>query len=125
MLAEYLVGLALDCTGDTGRREWADYDLIIPDGIRIEVKSSSYLQSWPQKKPSTISFGVTESQGWEATTTYDGAITRRAHVYVFCVFTERDLARANPLDTRQWIFLVAPHHPHQRDTGWPEDHHAQ
>lgn len=109
MLAEYLVGLALNCTEHTGRREWDAHDLVTADGILIEVKSSAHLQSWCREKPSTISFGVSETRGWHADTdTYEETAARSAHVYVFCVFTERDRDRANPLDTRQWSFLVAP-----------------
>ena len=61
-LAEFLVAKSLDLVGET-RREWGAFDLKLPDanrgeGTKIEVKSSAYLQSWPQEKDSTISFGI-------------------------------------------------------------------
>jgi hypothetical protein len=44
-LAEYIVACALDI--DTGvRMSWVAYDLRLPDGTRIEVKASGYVQSW-------------------------------------------------------------------------------
>lgn len=107
VLAEYLVGLALDCVHDRQRVEWAAFDLKTSDGIAVEVKSSAYLQAWKQSRPSTISFDIGEHH-----TTTDGsgrylsAPVRSADVYVFCVFCEWDLDRANPLDTRQWEFYV-------------------
>ena len=41
-VAEFLVARAL---GDARpmREEWADYDVLTPDGIRVEVKSAAYL----------------------------------------------------------------------------------
>lgn len=108
LLAEYLVGLALDCATDTGRREWDPYDLKTAEGTRIEVKSASYLQSWCQAKPSDIRFGIAETLGWDtATGTYSPVVGRWADVYVFCLFTEQNRQLANPLDTRQWRFFVA------------------
>ncbi|MHB0998540.1 MAG: hypothetical protein ACYC27_04775 [Armatimonadota bacterium] len=38
------------------RDSWAECDLITPDGIKIEVKTSAYLQVWQQKGLSKISF---------------------------------------------------------------------
>src|SRR5579864_2751938 len=53
-LAEYIVARALGLPDHGVRDEWAAYDLITAEGIRIEVKSASYLQSWYQKKHSTV-----------------------------------------------------------------------
>jgi hypothetical protein len=41
------------------------YDLITSTGIRIEVKSSAYLQSWSQKRLSTISFSISPARYWD------------------------------------------------------------
>jgi hypothetical protein len=42
---EWLVGILLGI-GTERRRGWANTDLVSPAGVRIEVKSSSYWQSW-------------------------------------------------------------------------------
>jgi len=48
VLAEYIVATALGC--NTGvRTQWDAYDIKTESGIRIEVKSAAYLQSWSQK----------------------------------------------------------------------------
>src|SRR3954470_7577953 len=65
VLAEYIVGLALGCAGGT-RREWDAADLITDGGIRIEVKSAAYLQTWTQAALSKISFGIQPTMGWDA-----------------------------------------------------------
>ena len=43
-----------------------------------------------------------------ATNSHAETAARQADVYVFCVFTETDRDRADPLDTRQWRFYVTP-----------------
>lgn len=109
LVAEYLVGLALECVDGRHRTEWDAYDLVTTDGITVEVKSSAYLQSWVQEKVSAIRFGVGQRTSWDAATnTYAEVAGRAADVYVFCLFHETDRERANPLDTRQWTFFVAP-----------------
>jgi len=45
VLAEYIVACAIGCT-ERLRVECDAYDLVTPDGTRIEVKPSAYLQTW-------------------------------------------------------------------------------
>lgn len=109
LVAEYLVGLATQCVDGRHRTEWDAYDLVTTDGTTIEVKSSAYLQSWAQEKLSAIRFGVGERTSWNAATnTYAEVAGRASDVYVFCLFHETDRTHANPLDSRQWTFFVAP-----------------
>jgi hypothetical protein len=107
VLAEYLVGLAVGGVGDRARVEWDAFDVVTPDGITVEVKSSAYLQSWRQERPSKIQFGIGETLGWTAASnTYAEVAGRQADVYVFCLFNSRKRGEADPLDTRQWRFWV-------------------
>ncbi|WP_018296825.1 hypothetical protein [Corynebacterium lubricantis] len=109
VFAEYLVGLALNAVRGQHRVEWDAYDLKTPDGITVEVKSSAYLQSWPQETPSQLKFGIAETKGWTAETNlYAESASRKAQVYVFCVLTAVDPATVDPLDTRQWDFYAVP-----------------
>ncbi len=106
VLAEYIVGLAVGVT-EKPRVEWDRYDLVTSEGVSIEVKSSAYLQSWAQQKPSTIAFDIAPKTGWDAATNTSSTTRERsADVYVFCVFEELDRDKANPLDLSQWFFLV-------------------
>lgn len=108
MLAEYIVATALGCVDSCGRREWDAYDLCTPEGVRVEVKSSAYLQSWRQDRPSTVTFTIAETLGWEqATNTYATERKRQADVYVFCVLAHQDKASLDPLQLDQGDFYVA------------------
>jgi len=107
VLAEYLVARALGAT-DEVRAEWDPVDVTTPDGIRVEVKSSAYIQSWYQARPSRITFSICATRAWDSTTNVLGAQRRRhADVYVFCVLDHRDRATIDPLDVAQWRFFVA------------------
>ena len=65
MLAEFLVAQALGAAARP-RIEWDSYDVVTPEGIRVEVKSSAYLQAWAQARPSSISFGGLNGRTWDA-----------------------------------------------------------
>lgn len=105
-IAEYIVAMAVNAHRTT-RTEWDSYDILSEDHIRIEVKSSAFLQTWYQKKYSEITFGIRPTQGWnKSDNTYDQTRKRQADVYVFCVFNCKEKDAANPLDLNQWVFYV-------------------
>jgi hypothetical protein len=110
VLAEYIVSLDIH-PKPALREEWDAYDLITPDGTTVEVKSGSYLQSWEQKKLSTISFGVQSTYGWDSSTnTQSNELKRQADVYVFCILAHKDKSSVDPLNLSQWDFYVLPTH---------------
>lgn len=109
VLAEFLVAKALDMPLTQPRDEWGAYDLETPDGIRIEVKSAAYLQSWSQARLSTITFSVRKTLGWSADTgEYEEVPRRKADVYVFALLAHTDKNTVDPLDLGQWQFYVLP-----------------
>ncbi len=98
-LAEYIVATILGV--DTSYRiEWDEYDLIY-ENLKIEIKSSAYIQSWEQEKFSKIIFGIRPTQD-EQRREYK----RRADVYIFCILAEKNPKIINPLDLNQWEFYV-------------------
>lgn len=106
LLAEYIVACALGLT-DEGRVEWDKYDLKTKDGISVEIKTSGYIQTWGQKKLSTLQFGIRETFELNIETNeYAKVAKRQADVYVFCVHKHKDQETINPLDLRQWEFYV-------------------
>ncbi|RJS50179.1 hypothetical protein [Bacillus sp. PK3_68] len=106
-LAEFIVARAVNATTKM-RIEWDMFDLITPDGIKIEVKSAAYVQSWQQAKNSAISFGIAPAKEWQASTnTYATEIKRSADVYVFCLLNEQDRSVVNPLNLDQWGFFFS------------------
>jgi len=103
-LAEYIVSLAMHCA-DGVSEGWGAFDILSPEGIKIEVKTSAYLQSWAQKRISDIRFSVRETLAWDSVTnTYAEIAMRQADVYVFCVENCKEQNAVNPLDLAQWDF---------------------
>lgn len=108
VLAEYIVASAIGCAHGQ-RTEWDAYDLLTEEGLKIEVKSSAYLQSWHQNKHSVIRFDIGQKKAWDAQTNISSSeAIRSADIYIFCVFATTDKSIANPLDLSQWFFLVCP-----------------
>jgi len=108
-LAEFIVGTAIKLNIEHLRNEWDAYDLITEDGIKIEVKSASYLQSWKQDKYSTISFSIKAASHLDnLETMVRSEVKRHADVYVFCLLKHKDAFTINPLKLEQWDFFVVP-----------------
>jgi hypothetical protein len=113
-LTEFIVAKALDAAKGV-RNEWAAFDLETPDGIKVEVKSAAYLQSWHQDDYSIIQFSVrkTKELDW-VNGGYRGIPKRHADVYVFGLLAHKkenvtkDKETVNPLDLNQWEFYVLP-----------------
>jgi hypothetical protein len=107
--AEFIVARALDVPLDQVRDEWGAYDLLTPEGTRVEVKSAAYIQSWHQTRPSIISFRVPKTRAWNAKTNLQETEARRqAEVYVFALLAHSDQTTIDPLNVNQWQFFVLP-----------------
>ncbi|MDM8524201.1 hypothetical protein QUF80_12595 [Desulfococcaceae bacterium HSG8] len=108
ILAEFIVLSAVGKT-DGNRVEWDSYDIETKEGIKVEVKSASYLQSWSQKELSAIKFSIRPTLGWDfKTNSYSTEIKRQSDVYVFCLLKHKIQETLDPLDLNQWEFMVMP-----------------
>ena len=106
VFAEFLVALALD-VADGVREEWASYDVRTRDGVRVEVKTSAYLQYWAQEQMSAPDFDIAPKRAWDpATRQYSDEQKRWSDVYVFCLHHHQDKSSLEPLDLSQWTFFV-------------------
>lgn len=106
ILAEYIVASALGIE-DGVQEGWSAYDLETPSGIKIEVKSGAYIQSWHQKAYSNICFSIRPSTSWDSRTNEWGSERKRqADIYVFCVLNHKDQNTLDPLNLDQWEFYV-------------------
>ncbi|RYB92483.1 hypothetical protein EUA06_05910 [Nocardioides glacieisoli] len=104
-LAEFLVARAVGSTA--ARVEWAPWDVTSPNGARIEVKSSGYLQAWGQSKLSVPRFQVGAAYGWdEATGAWSTTQLFHADAYVFGLHTAVTHDEYDPLAVSQWQFYV-------------------
>lgn len=117
IFAEWLVAKILGI--NTRRRyEWANSDLVSERGTKIEVKASSYWQSWkainpdgspkdlaayPIQPDTKIRFG-----GLAAKDTInhhrESVGVFKSEVYVFCFQNEKNYEQWNAMDLGQWEF---------------------
>jgi hypothetical protein len=105
-LAEFLVAADLGLVDGT-RRDWEGCDLVTADGVRIEVKTSGYIQSWNQKRLSTPRFSIGLARAWDpATDTFTTEAARNSDVYVFCLHHHQQKSTVDPLDLSQWTFYI-------------------
>lgn len=105
--AEFIVATATNIDLNIPREEWAAYDLITPDNIKIEVKSAAYLQSWYQDHLSNISFSIKPSFHWDAKTNKQSKTKGRyVDVYVMCLLFHKNQKNIDPLNLDQWKFYV-------------------
>ena len=108
VLAEFIVASALGVTRKP-RVGWDAYDLETPTGIKVEVKSAAYLQSWFQKTYSSICFNIRPTRRYDGSTNeLDTEVKRQADVYVFCLLKEKDKSKVDPLNLNQWLFFILP-----------------
>jgi len=105
--AEFIVATATGVDIRQPRDEWAPFDLVTPDGIKIEVKSAAYIQSWRQKELSKISFSTKAAFTWDSeTNTQSSVASRSADVYVFCLLHHAIKQTCDPLNLDHWEFYV-------------------
>ncbi len=105
VLAEFIIASAIDVL-EKPREEWDAYDLVTNQGLKVEIKSSSYLQSWRQDRLSNIIFGIQPTLVWEDMNKRSQQPQRQADIYVFCVLSHKDKDTVNPLNLDQWDFYI-------------------
>lgn len=104
-LAEYLVWRAIGVDRPV-RIEWDAFDVLWGD-VRIEVKSSAYIQRWAQRRSSTLGFqGLRGKLLDPLTNKYAADATYNADVYVLAVNLADDRSTFDQLDVSQWRFAV-------------------
>jgi hypothetical protein len=121
-LAEFIVAKALDIKLSEPRDEWSAYDLTTKEGIKIEVKSSGYVQSWFQAEKSIVKFSIKPSKEWtreENKQARDKKI--QADVYVLCLYKPETKENLNPLNLNEWGFYVLSA---QEIRDYPRSHHS-
>ena len=102
---EFLVAKALGLT-EKPRKEWENFDLKTKEGIKIEVKTTGFVQSWPQRDVTNTSI---QWEGIGKTEDSHGKVEgkhRWADVYVFCLQDQKDRDSYNALDLSKWKFWV-------------------
>jgi len=105
--AEFIVATAISIDKTALREEWSAYDLETPDGIKLEIKSAAYIQSWFQRTLSKISFSIKPALYWDSLTNKQSSEKKRhADVYVFCLLHHDNKLTTDPLNLNHWEFYV-------------------
>jgi len=103
-VADYWVWAHSDLNCNAERGKLAEY-LVSPEGIKVEVKTSAYLQSWGHEKLSVLRFGIKPTHAEDRETgQFAQEAKRQSDMYVFCVESCTDQAGLDPLDLSQWDF---------------------
>lgn len=105
-LAEFIVASAIGCT-ESSRIQFRPFDLMSPEGWRIEVKCASYVQSWENRHPDHISYSIAPASLPDPVLGYiDNAPKQRnCDCYVFSLYKATSPDQ-NPLDLDLWEFFV-------------------
>jgi len=112
--AEWLVSILLGVRTER-RRYWANTDLVSQPGVRIEVKSSSYWQSWKlweeTGKPKCVKVAGDKERrrirfaGLKVGDAV-GNVGYKSDLYVFAFQAQRDPSLWNAFDLSQWEFYM-------------------
>ena len=122
ILAEWIVLKLLGISSDR-RVSWANHDIIKAGKVKIEVKASSYWQSWKlldgtgALRPTPLSPVSSDKQirfvGLKARNS-DGILKDsdlpdfKSDVYIFAFQHEKQIERWNAMDLSQWEFYALP-----------------
>ena len=109
-VAEFLVAKALDVDFLYAKMDWEPYDLLYGE-TRIEVKCSSYWQSWDRgdkhPKASEIQFDISPAYAWiSEEKKYSDDYKRNSDIYVFCLFGDKNKPSYDVMNLDQWRFFV-------------------
>ena len=121
VFAEWLVHKLLGVESPR-RVSWANSDVVIPGRVTLEVKATSYWQSWkvidqwgqPYAEPlykvpaddSKIRFGGLTARDSTRTADMSTSPALKSQLYVFAFQHEKDITRWNAMDLSQWEFYV-------------------
>jgi hypothetical protein len=121
IFAEWMVRLLMGLpTSGTRRISWANSDIILLSGKRIEVKASALWQSWKlwnedgtpkvaapvTLDPHRVRFGGLQARSAVEPQTTDSLVSFKSDLYVFCMNTQSDPKRWNAWNLSDWEFYV-------------------
>ena len=102
-VAQFIIAWLVGADKKEPNNPFQSFDIQIPDGKRIEVKSTSWLQSWRVKKPNPL-FVIKPAYTWDDERGYGKEKTFNADIYALCYYYWKDMQTADLLDLSQWHF---------------------
>lgn len=105
-IAEFLVAKALHIEKAENMTYWTAYDMSYR-GVRIEVKATEYVHSWNKTRVSKVrTFSIAPSNNRYWGNTGDRKLSRQNDIYVFCINTNQEVQKPQPLNIDYWKFYV-------------------
>lgn len=108
VFVEYLIADILGYGWVVKDGSWNEWDIDGPNGEKLEIKQSAYLQTWcrqdqpeGQYRISNPSFDIAAKTGYDS-----GVKTRPADIYIFALHTEKNIEKADHRILKQWEFYV-------------------
>jgi len=106
MFAEFIVATALNRHNEV-RNENDVFNLETKNGKKVEVLSSSYIQTWSRNGLPNISFTLNPSFGWDAEIPLQSCEgLHLIDMFVFCLLHHRNEHTLNPMNLSQWTFFI-------------------
>jgi hypothetical protein len=108
-IVEAMIALAIEPDWKCCSADYSSWDFERADGVRLEVKQSSYLQTWAAPAHGVVKsgFDVAARKGrWEGAVWVEEP-GRAAHLYVLAYHDVRD-SSADHRNPEQWEFFVIP-----------------
>lgn len=111
-LAEFFVAKALGIDRAENLNYWAAYDMSYKSR-RVEVKETQYVHSWNKKgvsKVRTFSIAPSNNDYWLKSLKLnpEKKLARQSDMYVFCLNTNQDYEKRDPLNIDLWEFYIVP-----------------
>lgn len=108
MLVEAMLAQVLEPEWQWCSADWASHDFENPDGLRLEVKQSTALQSWhePGLRPNRGRFDIKARTGRYEGSRWINEPGRAAQIYVFGWHGVTDPEMADHRDPAQWQFYT-------------------
>lgn len=107
-IAEFIVAKALGKERPDNKGSWTLYDISY-NGMRIEVKETSYYHSWQtdeEPKSRQRVFGINKAYSKYQDNTSE--LARQNDIYIFCLNTGDTRKTSDPLKLEHWEFYVIP-----------------
>lgn len=105
ILGELIVGIALGLDMSKVKYNWGVCDLIQPDGTKIEVKTSAYMQTWNENKLSNIKFSglkTRNANGLDVRSKED----YNSEYYIFCIQNAKSHQEYDQFSLDKWQFKI-------------------
>lgn len=104
-LGQYIVAWAIGADNII-HDNWQAYDLLAPNGKKIEVKTTAYTQIWDYGKRKNPLFVIKPTRSYTHEKGFEEKSSYNADVYVLCYYSWQDNSTMDVLNIDHWRFWI-------------------